>query len=451
MQVEPHTGSFSDDLTGEFAAAMEAMAVRPGARVAAAVSGGADSMALALLLAHWARPRGIIVQALTVDHTLRDAAAVEAEQVGAWFAPLGIAHTTLRWDEGVAYRQRPASAQGAARDARYRLMLDWCGAHACAHLFLAHHVDDQVETFLQRLTRGSGVDGLAAMAAVTARDGIRLCRPLLEVSKARLIAFCEAVGQPWIEDPSNHDTSYGRVRFRAARGVLEQEGLSSGRLLATAAHMRRAREALDHYAAGLLDATCRWDDAGVARMTLDPFLAVPEEIGLRALARVLMTASGQIYRPRFERLSRLYETLRAGPWRDATLHGCALAREGALLIVMREAAQVADEQALRPGDRAMWDGRFEVTVAGLPPARVFRVRRLLQKEVPAGIREAGVLNRLPRGARETLPGFFDSEGLAAVPSLSFVRPDLATSPGVTFAAAFIRPGIDQFPADDAEL
>lgn len=430
---------------------MEGMAVRPGAHIAVAVSGGADSMALTLLLAHWARPRSVTVQALTVDHALRDAAALEAEQVSAWFAPLGIAHTTLRWDEGSAYRQRPASAQGAARDARYRLMLDWCAAHGYAHLFLAHHADDQAETFLLRLTRGSGVDGLAAMAPVAVREGIRLCRPLLDISKARLAAFCDTVGQPWIEDPSNHDASYGRVRFRAARGVLEQEGLSSGRLLATAAHMRRARAALDHYVDGLLDGACRWDDFGVARVTLDSFLAAPDEIGLRALARVLMTASGQIYRPRFERLGRLYEALRAGPWRDATLHGCFLAREGAVLTVMREAAQVADEQTMRSGDRVAWDGRFVVSADGLPPARVFRVRRLLQKDVPREIRDAGLLSGLPRAARETLPAVFDSEGVAAVPSLNFVRPDLIALQSVTFTAVFTRPGIDEFPEDDAEL
>ncbi len=456
MQVEPHTGLFSDDLAGEFAAAMDGMAVRARARVAVAVSGGADSMALVLLLVHWGRSRGVGVQALTVDHGLRAAAADEARQVGAWLAPLGVAHATLTWDEGPSYRQRPASAQAAAREARYRLLLDWCDANDVAHLFLAHHADDQAETFLLRLTRGSGVDGLAAMAPVTPRGGVRLCRPLLEISKSRLIAFCRAAGQPWIEDPSNQDEAYARARFRAARATLESEGLSPGRLRATAAHMRRARAALDHYATALLDEACRWDQFGVGRVALDAVLAAPEEIGLRALARILMVASGEAYRPRFERLSRLHDSLRAGPWRDATLHGCFLMRDGAVLTVVREAAQVMDEQLVRTGAAVVWDGRFEVAVRAGPPARVFRVRRFLQKDVPTvvrdtAVRDTGRLRELPAAARETLPAFFDSEGLAAVPSLNFVRPDLAAGADVTFTAAFLCPEIDQISEDDAEL
>jgi tRNA(Ile)-lysidine synthase len=430
---------------------MTGMALGPLARIAVAVSGGADSMALALLLVQWAGTHGASVHALTVDHGLRDAAADEARQVERWLAPLKIQHTTLQWEEGRDYRNRPGSAQGPARDARYRLMTGWCAENDCGHLFLAHHADDQAETFLMRLARGSGVDGLAAMAPLSMRDGVRLARPLLAIPKARLIAFCEQVGQPWIEDPSNHDVSYGRVRLRAARDVLEREGLSGDRLNATAEHMRRARAALDHYAGDLLDKACVWDRHGIGRVSLAAFLAAPEEIGLRALASLLMRASGQFYRPRFERLTRLYDSLRAGPWRDATLHGCLLVRDGDRLTVAREAAQISDEQVVRPGAAVIWDGRFEVTMTGGPPLREFRVRRFLKKEVPAAVRESGAWAEVPAYARETLPAVFDSAGLAVVPSLNYIRSDLTTSPGVSVTAAFMCPGIDQFTGDDAEL
>jgi tRNA(Ile)-lysidine synthase len=451
VQVDPHSGAFSYDLAGEFAAAMTAMAVGPSARIAVAVSGGADSMALALLLVQWARANGTSVHALTVDHGLRDAAPDEARQVERWLSPLKIPHTTLRWEEGRDYRSRPGSAQAAAREARYRLMTDWCVENDCGHLFLAHHADDQAETFLMRLARGSGVDGLAAMAPLSDRDGVRLARPLLSIPKSRLVAYCGQVGQPWIEDPSNTDETYGRVRFRAAREVLEREGLSADRLLATAEHMRRARAALDHYVADLLAKACAWDRHGLGRISLAAFLAAPEEVGLRALASVLMRVSGQVYRPRFERLTRLYESLCAGPWRDATLHGCLLVRDGDVLTVAREAAQISDEVHLRPGVTAIWDGRFEiVTTGGLPP-REFRIRRLLQKEVPPAVRESPAWAEVPAYARETLPALVDSAGLAAIPSLNYVRTDLTTSPGVSVTAAIFCPGIDQFTGDDAEL
>ncbi|MGE3333325.1 MAG: tRNA lysidine(34) synthetase TilS [Rhodospirillaceae bacterium] len=447
MQVEKPDSAFSYDIAGEFAAAMASMAVPAEARVAVAVSGGADSLALALLLTHWARSNNVTVHALTVDHCLREAGADEAKQVQLWMSAAKVPHTTLRWDGGAAYRGRPGSAQGAARDARYALMLDWCAENGASHLFLAHHADDQGETFLLRLARGSGVDGLAAMTPLSERGGIFLARPLLGIPKTRLIAFCEDVGQPWIEDPSNQNGAYARARFRAAREMLEREGLSTDRLLATADHMRRARAALDHYVGALLREACAWDKYGVGRVSLQALAAAPEEIGLRALAAILQIASGQVYRPRFERLQRLYDSLRGGAWRDATLHGALLQRDGETLIVIREAAQIADEQSLRAGTKALWDGRFEVEVAGLPPARDFRIRRLTQEDVSHLENRADV----PFRVRETLPGLFDSAGLAAVSVLNYIRADLTTLPGVTFTTAFICPRIDQFPEDDAEL
>ncbi|MGE3475163.1 MAG: tRNA lysidine(34) synthetase TilS [Rhodospirillaceae bacterium] len=447
MQVEKPDSAFSYDIAGEFAAAMPAMAVPAKARVAVAVSGGADSMALALLLAHWARANDVTIHALTVDHGLREAAADEAKQVELWMSAAKIPHTTLQWDEGRSYRGRPGSVQGAARDARYALMLNWCAENGASHLFLAHHADDQAETFLLRLARGSGVDGLAAMAPLSGRGGIALARPLLSLSKTRLVAFCEELGQPWIEDPSNQNSASARVRFRAAREILEREGFSTDRLLATADHMRRARAALDHYVDALLREACVWDTCGVGRVSLNALVFAPEEVGLRALAAILQIASGQVYRPRFERLQRLYESLRVGPWRDATLHGALLQRDGETLIVMREAAQIADEQPLRAGARLLWDGRFEVNVTGLPPARAFRVRRLTQEDLSQLDRPVEV----PFKVRETLPALFDSAGLAAAPLLNYIRADLTTLPGVSLTTAFICPRIDQFPEDDAEL
>lgn len=453
MQVDRHDGAPSYDLADKFAAAMGNMAVHPGARIAAAVSGGADSMALACLLTQWSRANGVTLYALTVDHRLRDAAADEARQVARWMEALNVPHATLRWEEGADYRERPSSAQAAARDARYRLMTEWCGAHGCTHLFLAHHADDQAETFLLRLSRGSGVDGLGAMAPLTARGSLRLARPLLDIPKARLVAYLSEIGQPWIDDPSNRDESYGRVRFRAARQVLEREGLSTERLLATAGHMRRARAALDHHVQALLTQVCAWDRFGIGRIGLDALLAAPEDIGLRVLASLLMTASGQVYRPRFDSLQRHYAGLRTGQWLAATLHGCYLAREGAFLAVARESHQIDDEQPLHPGVKTIWDGRFDVEATGPEGAfhvRAFRVRRLLYKEVPAEARDAAG-REVPLYARDTLPGIFDSAGLAAVPLLNYIRPDLTTSPGVAFETAFICPRNDQFSEDDAEL
>src|SRR5689334_12818293 len=162
--------------------------------LAVAVSGGADSLALALLADRWARACGGRVTALTVDHGLRPEAAREARQVGRWLKASGIRHVILRWSPPAMKKTataRLANLQAAARDARYELLCGWCRQHAVLHLLLAHHRDDQAETLLLRLARGSGLDGLAAMAPLVERSAVRLLRPLLAVPKTAITGYLD--------------------------------------------------------------------------------------------------------------------------------------------------------------------------------------------------------------------------------------------------------------------
>ncbi|MFN4089341.1 MAG: tRNA lysidine(34) synthetase TilS, partial [Alphaproteobacteria bacterium] len=193
---------------GTFSGWMQALGPFEAApRLAVAVSGGPDSLALALLAVRWAATRGGSAVALTVDHGLREESAREAAAAGAVLRRFGLPQHILRWQGG-----KPATGvQAAARAARYRLMEDWCGANAVLHLLLAHHADDQAETVLLRLGRGSGPFGLAGMAAVRERERVRLLRPLLAVSRRRLAATLRAAGAPWTLDPSNEDPVFARV------------------------------------------------------------------------------------------------------------------------------------------------------------------------------------------------------------------------------------------------
>ena len=186
----------------EFTASMEALGpFEPRPKLAVAVSGGGDSMALAILADQWARDRGGAVTALIVDHALRPGSADEAAMAGRWLKARRIARQVLVWSG-----PKPGTGrQEAAREARYALLTDWCRSKGVLHLLLAHHLEDQAETLLLRLGRGSGADGLAAMAALAESAALRFCRPLLGTAPARLRAFLEAEGQPWIEDPSNRD------------------------------------------------------------------------------------------------------------------------------------------------------------------------------------------------------------------------------------------------------
>ncbi len=405
-----------------FAAAMAPFGLGAGARIAVAVSGGADSMALALLLAAWAKDTGADVAAVTVDHRLRAEAAAEAAQVAEWLKPRGVAHATLAWEEG-ALESKDRSPQKAARDARYRLMTAWCLREGRSHLFLAHHADDQVETFLMRLTRGSGINGLASMAPVTrlraAAGDVLLARPLLAFTKADLADVCRNLGQAWLDDPSNQNRASARIRFRQAARLLEEEGFSRDRLLETVAHMQRARAALDHATHQLLRTATAWDQYGAVRISLRAWAAAPEEIGLRALGGLLTAAGGQTYGPRFESLTRIANGMRKGPWRDSTLHGCVISRDADCILICRETAAIDHQVRADAGVPVLWDGRFRITLPSGLPGGPFRIAAWNGADSQAHLAD------LPARLRAGLPAVYDAFGLAALPHAGYLRADLA--------------------------
>ena len=395
--------------SAEFAALMAPFAPfeRP-PHLAVAVSGGADSMALTLLAHRWAAAQGGRVTALSVDHKLRPEAAAEARQVGRWLRPRKIAHRILeREPDGAG-----GNLQAAARAARYRLLEDWCAQSGVLHLLLAHHREDQAETLLLRLARGSGLDGLASMAAVVERAPCRLLRPLLPVPRPRLLATLEAEGQAWIEDPSNRDEAYARVRLRRLEPLLAATGLGAPRLAATAGRLARARAALEGAVAGLLGRTALVHPAGFVSLDRAELLGVPAEVGLRALAAVLTMVGGAEYPPRLERLERLYAGLAAGLEGGRTLGGCRVLQRRGGLTVCREPAAVAAPASAVPGKPLAWDGRFRLSLP-LGAPRGLSLGALGGAPVAAP--------RLPAVIRAGLPALSDDTSVAAVPALGYVR------------------------------
>jgi tRNA(Ile)-lysidine synthase len=392
----------------------------PAPRIAAGVSGGPDSMTLALLLEAWAAARGGSAVALIVDHGLRAGSAAEARQVATWLAALGFEHHLLAW-RGPKPR---SNQQAAARAARYALLSGWCRRHGVLHLATGHHRDDQAETLLLRLGRGSGLDGLAGMPAARELAALRLLRPLLSVPKARLEATLRKRGHPWIEDPGNRNPAYARTRLRRLQPELDARGLTAPRLAAAAGHLGRARAALERAVASLLAGAVTIDPAGYAWLEPEPLVSAGPETGQRALARVLMAVGGGGYAPRLERLSRLYDRLSTGLGRGATLAGCRiLPRRGRLLIVREPAA--AEAVAVQPGAQLRWDGRFEVVLArdaggGRGSLVLGSLGEAGWARISDGLDQAraGVV---PAAARVALPALSDRQGLLMVPHLGYQR------------------------------
>lgn len=318
------TSSLQSAFADHLESLLSSGAVWPGA---VAISGGGDSVALMLLLAEWAkkskRPAPVV---LTVDHGLRDDSAKDAKTVVRMATDAGLKAQVL-----TSKAARPKSdIEAEAREARYRLMGEWMTAHKLNALYVAHSLEDQAETFLLRLARGSGLDGLSAMRTVApfpiaGFPALGVVRPLLEISRAELRRFLEKLKKSWIEDPMNADPRFARSKLRAAWPQLEAVGLTAVRVADAVEHLGRARDALESMTGGLMERAAKFYEGGAYLDSVRLKMA-PREIGLRVLAAVLSRVSGEAYRPRFASLERLFDSIRDGTLGGgATLHGCIVA------------------------------------------------------------------------------------------------------------------------------
>jgi len=262
-----------------------------------AVSGGPDSIALMWLAARWRRAltRGPRLIAVTVDHGLRAEAAAEARDVKRLARALDLPHRSMRWTGAKPKSGVPA----AARAARYRLLAKAARDHGATHILTAHTRDDQAETLLMRLLRGSGIAGLAAMAPVTEREGVLLARPFLNVSKSRLIATLRKAKVAFADDPTNRDVKYTRPRIRAVMPLLAAEGGDARSLARLASRLARANAAIEIMVDGAERYLALGDRRGASRPGIGAesfdvrsfdaraFATMPGEIRLRLLLRAI--------------------------------------------------------------------------------------------------------------------------------------------------------------------
>jgi tRNA(Ile)-lysidine synthase len=292
---------------------------------AVAVSGGSDSIALMQLLNAWARAAKLAPPAvLIVDHGLREGSTADARAVVRAARALRLKARILAW-QGT----KPAgNIEAAAREARYRLMGDWCRANGVRTLYLGHTSDDQAETFLLRLARGTGLDGLSGMAAIAPWPipdfaGLSVARPLLTFERAALRTWLTDSGTAWRDDPTNADPRFARNRIRAVWPVLEEAGLTKARIVDATAHLARARTALETATKELL-ANSTVPNADRVVIDVTALRLAPREVGLRALAAMLTNVTNAPYRPRFERLESLFDALISDGFKARTLHGCRI-------------------------------------------------------------------------------------------------------------------------------
>lgn len=360
--------------------------------IGVAVSGGGDSMALMHMAADWGRGRRIMVA--TVDHGLRPESAAEARQVGRAARALGLPHATLLWQRGT----EAGNLMASARDARLRLLSGWAQRNGLSAVLLGHTADDQAETLLMRLARGSGIDGLASMAEWRDAFGIRWLRPLLGAGRQELRDWLAARDVAWADDPSNENEDFDRIRIRKAIAAM---GLDVPALARAANHIGEARDALSHYAAhAARDAIIHNGSLTLPRRA---YGEAPPEIRRRLIVAACRWITGADYPPRRNTVLHALNAIATG--HRVTLDGALIEPAGDRIRLFREAAA-----ALRAPDSTdgIWDNRWEIS--GLKPGQ--HVAALGMGEVA---RVKWRLSGLARDEAAASPAIWEGDRLVAAP------------------------------------
>lgn len=324
---------------------------KPPERIGVAVSGGGDSMALLHVAWRWSVQTGHPIEAVTVDHGLRPGAAAEAAHVAGFCADHDIPHTILTWDGAGG----EGNLQAMARAARYRLIANWARLRGIGGVMLGHTADDVAETFLMRLARKSGLDGLAAMAPRFEREGLHWVRPFWQQGRAELRNYLRRHGVTWCEDPSNDDTGFERVRARKVLKALAPLGIDAQTIKESAFHLNMAKHTLAHFTRQAV-ATHVTEDRGdlIIRPMVDADM-LPPETQRQILNRATQWFSGAQYPPRDSAMIEADIGLsRVG---KHVLAGCVLTSEKRAIRVTREHNAVKDT---RCATTEIWDGRWQL-------------------------------------------------------------------------------------------
>lgn len=469
----------------EFSSIMARLPLGLGPRpwVAVALSGGADSMALCWLAWQWLLSQGGKLTCLTVDHGLSEATSKAIAELSAQMASLNIFHVILPW-----LGDKPNSGiQAAARCERYRLLASYCADRGILHLLLGHQLEDQAETVLLRLGKGSDIRGAAAMAWVRELAKVQLIRPLLGLSKQRLKVTCCKAGWKWFEDPANLDSRFARTRLRELTQGLASAGVTSSGLARSANRAGHMRTLLENQLAQLLAQSVAIFPQGYLKLQTQVLRRIPDKLALRAMDACLRCVRGGHLPAKLVKLERICRAVVDGLDRTRTLGGCLIIPTGEQLLICREPHAADERLDAAMGSTVFWDGRFRVRLTGkgqhragtgckVQVARLGRVvsraelqrlmRPMTQQPVaplavrnesvkddkiggdaslPARVRSLGA--GIPAAVQPSLPALWDEQTLLAVPHLGYYRNGLEAQVAFTPAHQLAGSGFVTYPGD----
>lgn len=304
-------------------------------KIAVGLSGGCDSMALTFLLRDFCVLHKIELFAVTIDHKIRQNSSKEARQVSDLMQAHKINHEILTIEENFA-----ANIEANLRQARYDLLLDFCHKNNISHLFLGHHLGDVAENFLIRLFRGSGLDGLSTMADNFNRDGVKILRPLLDISKDKLINYLQEKDIIWFEDETNEDERFLRNKMRKFLDSFDEKDEISVRIKRFSDEIAEIRDEFDEKMLINAKNCLEFNKNGYFLLDLAKFKQINEKIALKILALMLMEISGKKYKPRLEKLRNFYNYIyenEIDEIKRKNFYGCMIKRyDGKKLVLFEE-------------------------------------------------------------------------------------------------------------------
>lgn len=386
-------------------------------RVAVGVSGGPDSLALVFLLNKWVREKGGSLIALIVDHGLRPESCVEAHEVSIILQAQGISSVLLSW-KGEKPSQR---IQESARLARYKLLEAYCWEQGIFHLFIAHHKEDQAETFLARIGKKSGLTGLCAMNIVEERWFGCLIRPLLYISKEDLICFLKSEDIPFFIDPSNLKEQFERVRLRQYAATLQKVNITSEAIMGVIEKLQQANNDIEETVSIAYLESVFFSPFGWAEILLSSFLKFTKEVQYRLLEGILQTIGGREFSLRSSSLRELLDNIREGKSILKTLSHCLIRKRGHTLFIVREEVSLPN-LPLTYINNVLWGGLYYIEKKKEQQKNLTWELRSLGRKGAELLQKKGFFSfKYSSYLTHSFPSLWEGSVLLSVPYLNFQR------------------------------
>lgn len=379
-------------------------------RIALAVSGGRDSLALMFLIKKWIEnnkfDKDVVV--LTVNHQLREESNAECAEVALIAQGYGFHHKILIWH----HENIKTSIQEKARNARYGLMINYLKENGIDTLITGHTLDDKIETFLMRLSKGSGLEGLKSIQTSRNLDGINLFRPLLKITRDQTTKTLVSQNIGWIDDPTNTDEKYERIKIRNNISTLEKLNISKEMLQLTLNRLGRADEVISNITEKALLEVLHFDSLGYVSLDYDILRAYPYEIIIKVFEKALIYVNGK--RVSLQSLERVcFEVIQTR--KPKTINGCVIYTKKNIIHITRENRDI-ESFNLKVGDLHVWDNRFKICLRSFNEDFI-TIKNLGRSKELKYLCENTIYADIPMYVLNTLPGGFIKDKLVLMPNI----------------------------------